>query len=68
LEIGIEPTARHGADLGYIPVVIKDACGYGHREAADRSIAGLEFAGDTLLTTIEAFSTQLEVERSATTK
>jgi nicotinamidase-related amidase len=68
LEIGIEPTARHGADLGYIPVVIKDACGYGHREAADRSIAGLEFAGDTLLTTIEAFSAQLEVERSATTK
>jgi nicotinamidase-related amidase len=68
LEIGIEPTARHGADLGYIPVVIKDACGYGHRQAADRSIAGLEFAGDTLLTTIEAFSTQLEVERSATTK
>jgi len=25
MEIGIEPTARHGADLGYIPVVIKDA-------------------------------------------
>jgi len=68
LEIGIEPTARHGADLGYIPVVIKDACGYGHRQAADRSIAGLEFAGDTLLTTIEAFTAQLEVERSATTK
>jgi nicotinamidase-related amidase len=68
MEIGIEPTARHGADLGYIAVVIKDACGYGHREAADRSIASLEFAGDALLTTIEAFSAQLEVERSATTK
>ena len=26
-EIGIEPTARHGADLGYIPVVVTDACG-----------------------------------------
>jgi biuret amidohydrolase len=68
LEIGIEPTARHGADLGYIPVVIRDACGYGHREAAERSIAGLEFAGDTLLTTIEAFCAQLEVERSTTMK
>jgi biuret amidohydrolase len=68
MEIGIEPTARHGADLGYIPVVIKDACGYGHREAADRSIASLEFAGDALLTTIEAFSAQLEVERSTTMK
>jgi len=63
LEIGIEPTARHGADLGYIPVVIKDACGYGHREAADRSIAALEFAGDALLTTIEEFSTQISRKR-----
>ena len=26
MEIGIEPTVRHGADLGYIPVVVKDAC------------------------------------------
>jgi nicotinamidase-related amidase len=23
-EIGIEPTVRHGADLGYIPVVVTD--------------------------------------------
>src|SRR5207249_6092825 len=28
-EIGIEPTARHGADLGYIPVLVTDACGAG---------------------------------------
>ena len=59
MEIGIEPTARHGADLGYVPVVITDACGFGHKEAADRSIAGLEFAGDSLLTTTETFCTQL---------
>jgi biuret amidohydrolase len=59
MEIGIEPTARHGADLGYIPVVIKDACGFGHRDAAARSIAGLEFAGDALLTTVDTFCTQL---------
>lgn len=63
MEIGIEPTARHGADLGYIPVVIKDACGYGHREAAERSIAILEFAGDALLTTVEAFCAQLGAKR-----
>src|ERR1022692_589050 len=42
MEIGIEPTVRHGADLGYIPVVVKDACSFGHREAAERSIASLE--------------------------
>jgi len=59
MEIGIEPTARHGADLGYIPVVVKDACGYGHRDAAERSFASLEFAGDALLTTIDSFCTQL---------
>ena len=29
-EIGIEPTVRQGADLGYVPVVIADACGAGH--------------------------------------
>jgi len=53
MEIGIEPTVRHGADLGYIPVVVKDACGFGHRDAAARSIASLEFAGDALLTNAE---------------
>lgn len=59
MEIGIEPTARHGADLGYIPVVVKDACGFGHRDAADRSIASLDFAGDSLLTTVDNFCAQL---------
>lgn len=68
MEIGIEPTARHGADLGYIPVVIKDACGFGHREAAERSIASLEFAGDSLLTTVDAFSAQLGNKRPAAVK
>jgi nicotinamidase-related amidase len=68
MEIGIEPSARHGADLGYIPVVIKDACGYGHRDAAERSIASLEFAGDSLLTTVEAFCTQVGSKRPAAAK
>ncbi len=53
MEIGIEPTVRHGADLGYIPIVVKDACGYGHAEAAARSIATLEFLGDAILTDVE---------------
>ena len=26
LELGVEPTVRHGADLGYYPVVVEDAC------------------------------------------
>ncbi len=49
-EIGIEPTVRHGADLGYIPVVIADACGAGDEEAAARSLEVLRFAGDAILT------------------
>jgi nicotinamidase-related amidase len=64
MEIGIEPTARHGADLGYIPVVIKDACGFGHRDAAARSIASLEFAGDSLLTNVETICAQFQRIRS----
>lgn len=58
MEIGIEPTARHGADLGYIPVIVNDACGFGHRDAAERSIASLEFAGDALLTDVETICAQ----------
>src|SRR5262245_10546556 len=52
-EIGIEPTARHGADLGYIPVVVNNACGAGNQDAAIRSIEALKFAGDALITDTE---------------
>jgi nicotinamidase-related amidase len=52
-EIGIEPTARHGADLGYIPVVVTDACGAGDQEAASRSVESLKFAGDAIITETE---------------
>ncbi|MVN74814.1 isochorismatase family protein [Hymenobacter sp. HMF4947] len=50
MEIGIEPTVRHAADLGYLPIVVRDACGAGHPEAAQRSLDSLAFAGDTLFT------------------
>jgi biuret amidohydrolase len=59
MEIGIEPTVRHGADLGYIPVVVADACGTGYQEAAQRSIASLEFSGDALTTNVETICAQL---------
>lgn len=52
-EIGIEPTARHAADLGIIPIIVTDALGCGHNEAADRSIEALRFAGDALFTTVD---------------
>ena len=50
LEVGIEPTVRYAMDLGYIPVLVTDACGYGNREAAERSLAALDFAGGSLQT------------------
>ncbi|MCU1295447.1 MAG: isochorismatase [Bryobacterales bacterium] len=49
MEIGIDITCRHGADLGLVPIVVRDACGAGHREAADRALLTLEFLGDTVL-------------------
>jgi nicotinamidase-related amidase len=55
LEIGIEPTARHAADLGFLPVVVEDACGAGHPDAAARSIESLRFAGDTLFSDVDTF-------------
>ena len=58
MEIGIEPTVRQGSDRGYIPVVVKYACGFGHLDAAERSIASLEFAGDALLTDVETICAQ----------
>jgi nicotinamidase-related amidase len=51
-EVGIEPSVRHGADLGVIPVVVTDACGAGNRSAAERSLDALRFAGDAILTDV----------------
>jgi hypothetical protein len=59
MEVGIEPTARHAADLGIIPVMIEDACGAGHADAAQRSCEALHFAGDALMTDTEAFCAAL---------
>jgi biuret amidohydrolase len=56
IEVGIEPTVRHGADLGLIPIVITDACGAGNHAAAERSLAALETAGDAILTDISTFT------------
>src|SRR5262249_21172363 len=48
LEVGLEPTVRHAADLGYIPIVVTDACGFGNADAAERALAALAFAGDAI--------------------
>jgi biuret amidohydrolase len=54
-EIGIEPTVRHAGDLGFIPVVLTDACGAGNAEAGLRAMESLRFLGDALLTDVAGF-------------
>jgi nicotinamidase-related amidase len=59
-EIGIEPTVRQGADLGYIPVVVEDACGAGHEEAGQRALASLRYMGDAVFTTVREVTATLQ--------
>src|ERR1700751_4409271 len=60
MEIGIEPTARHAADLGIVPVIVEDACGRGHAEGAEGCVESLKFAGDAVFTDTEAFCKALQ--------
>jgi biuret amidohydrolase len=62
-EIGIEPTVRHGADLGYIPIVVTDACGAGDQEAGERALASLRFMADAFFTTVEELGAILRRKR-----
>jgi nicotinamidase-related amidase len=64
LEIGIEPTVRHAADLGIVPVLIADACGAGNEEAGQRSLHQLGFIGDALITSEAEFCAALDARAS----
>lgn len=50
IEIGIDLTVRHGADLGYVPVVVTDACAAGDEDAGRRALETIRFIGDALVT------------------
>jgi nicotinamidase-related amidase len=60
MEVGIEPTVRHATDLGYLPIVIEDACGGGNAAAAERSAAALRYAGNVLFSDGRAFAAALD--------
>lgn len=47
LELGVEPTVRHAADLGYVPVLIKDACYSLSKENRLRALQNLSLIGLT---------------------
>jgi nicotinamidase-related amidase len=59
LEIGIEPTVRHATDLGFIPMVLTDACGAGHADAGQRALDTMRFVGESILSDVGTFSDRL---------
>jgi nicotinamidase-related amidase len=62
-EVGIEPTVRHSADLGYIPIVVRDACGAGDETAGRRALESLEFAGDAIIAVTDEICATLSAAR-----
>lgn len=59
-EIGIEPTVRHGSDLGYVPIVLTDACAAGDEAAGKRALESIEFMADGFLTDVATFRRLLD--------
>lgn len=51
LEVGIEPTVRHGLDLNFLPVVVSDACGSRSSEIKERSLSTLRDTGEVVFAT-----------------
>jgi biuret amidohydrolase len=59
-EIGIEPTVRHGTDLGFIPVIVTDACGSVDAAAGERTLASLDYAMTSLQTDVDTLTRLLQ--------
>ena len=59
-EIGIEPTVRHGTDLGFIPVIVTDACGSVDAAAGERALASLDYAMMSLQTDVDTLTRLLQ--------
>ena len=55
LEIGIEPTVSHGADLGYVPIVVADACGSVEHDARERALASIGYTLFSHVTDADTF-------------
>jgi nicotinamidase-related amidase len=55
LEIGIAPTVSHATDLGYVPIVVADACGSVDEEARVRALADIAYPLTPLTTDVATF-------------
>lgn len=65
VEVGIEPTVRHATDLGYLPIIVTDACGHGNADAARRALDSLAYAGGSIQTDIAAVRAALDPRSQA---
>lgn len=61
IEVGIEPTVRHGADLNLIPVIVADACGSRNQELKDRSISTMRETGEVVISTVDDICSNLQL-------
>ncbi|WP_280362452.1 cysteine hydrolase family protein [Nocardia wallacei] len=60
LEIGIAPTVTHSTDLGFVPVVVRDACGGRDQEAIARAYDDFAFQGNAVVTDVDTLVPLLE--------
>jgi biuret amidohydrolase len=61
LEIGIAPTVSHATDLGYVPVVIADACGSVEAAAREQALTAIAHTHMSLTTDAATFCRLLRV-------
>jgi hypothetical protein len=57
---GSEDLPSLGADLGFIPVIVADACGSVDAAAGERSLASLDYAMMSLATDVDTITRLLE--------
>jgi biuret amidohydrolase len=62
IEIGIEPTVRHATDLGFVPIILADACASGHAEAGARALQSMRFVGEAILSDVDNLARVLSSE------
>ena len=63
LEIGIGPTVSHGTDLGYVPVVVADACGSVDDKARNRTLATIDHTMMSITTDVATFTGALAARK-----
>jgi nicotinamidase-related amidase len=63
LEVGIEPTARHGADLNYIPIVVTDACGSMTQELKEGTLHSFDTTGEVVSATTTQITSLMTHDR-----